>query len=152
DDVTKAPTAEDIAKAEKAVKAQLEKHKATYGQVMQLKDEALTKEFPGQVFFGVLFRQYPVGRLVPPPLQPSNVFAVDREGEAKLINDQKGLEKFFRSAGQRTHNSERAKTAVRAWLQLSSQLKQDGFYRFSLMEDSIKVERQDNGLTARGNI
>src|SRR5439155_23422629 len=80
DDVTKAPSAEDIAKAQKVVQQQLEKYKATYGQVTQLKDEDLTKAFSGQIFFGVQFRQYPVGRLVPPPLQPSNVFSVDRQG------------------------------------------------------------------------
>src|SRR5207237_6896036 len=90
DDVTKAPSAEDIAKAQKVVQQQLEKYKATYGQVTQLKDDDLTKTFSGQIFFGVLFRQYPVGRLVPPPLQPSNVFGVDRQGEVKLISDRKG--------------------------------------------------------------
>ncbi len=152
DDVTKAPTAEDIAKAEKVVKQQLEKYKADYGQVIQLKDENLTKALPGQVFFGVLFRQYPVGRAVPAPLQPSNVFAVDRQGEPKLINDQKGLEKFFRSAGHGARDADQAKAAVRAWLQLSSQLKQDGFYRFSLMDDSTKAEKEKDGFVASGKM
>ena len=54
--------------------------------------KGLAKAFPGRIFFGVLFRQYPVARVVPPPLQASNVFAVDRQGEAKLISNAKELE------------------------------------------------------------
>jgi hypothetical protein len=152
DDVTKAPTAEDIARAEKVVQQQLEKYKATSGQVVQLKDEDLAKTFSGQLFFSVLFRQYPVGRLVPPPLQPSNVFSVDRQGEAKLISDAKGLEKFFRNVSHGARDADQAKAAVRAWLRLSSQLKQDGFYRFVLMDDSTKVEKEKSGLVASGKM
>jgi len=152
DDVTKAPTAEDIAKAQKVVQQQLEKYKATQGQVTQLKDEDLTKAFSGHIFFGVLFRQYPVARLAPPPLQASNVFGVDRQGEAKLISDTKALEKFFRNAGQGARDADQATAAVRAWLRLSSQLKQDGFYRFSLMEDSTKAEKEKGGFVASGKM
>ena len=151
DDATKQPTADDIAKAEKAVKDQLAKYKAAYGQVTQLKDDALGKAFTGYTFFGVLYRQYPVGRLVPKPLKPSNVFAVGRDGKPQLINEPKALEKFFREHA-RGGSADHAKDGVRAWLMLASQLKQDGFFRFKLMDDDTRAEKDKGGLVASGKI
>src|SRR5262249_31408435 len=114
------------------------------------KDEALHDAFPGYVFVGVLYRQYPVARLAPPPLKSSNVFAVARGGKAQLLNDPKGLEKFFREHAM-GGSADRAKDGVRAWLLLSSQLKQDGFFKFKLMDDDTKAEK-DKGFVASGKI
>src|SRR5262249_38068755 len=69
-----------------------------------------------------------------------------------LLSDTKTLEKFFRSASHGSREADQAKAAVRAWLRLSSQLKQDGFYRFSLMDDSTKVEKEKGGLIAAGKM
>jgi hypothetical protein len=40
------------------------------------------------------------------------------------------------------------KTAIRAWLRLTQQYHQDGFYTFGIMDDAIQVE----GKTARGTV
>jgi hypothetical protein len=151
-DATKQPTPEDIAKAQKLVQDQIGKLRAPSGLVTRLADASLQKAFPGELFFSVLYRQFPVGRLVPAPLKPSNIFVVNREGKAQLINDNKELEKFFRAHVDVVKQEERARTAAQAWLQLSSQLKQDGFYRFKLMEDSLKAAKEKGGLVAKGTM
>jgi hypothetical protein len=131
-DTTKQPTAEDVAKAEKAVKEQLEKYKAAHGQVKQVKDETVTKAFPRYTFFAVLYRQFPVGRVVPKPLKPANLFAVSRDGKPELINDNKALEKFFAAHLAPCKEQEQITAAVRAWLTLAPELRQDGFFAFQV--------------------
>ena len=149
-DTTKKPTAEDVARAEKAVKEQLAKYKAAYGQVMPIKDEAVTKAFPDRVFFFVLYRQFPVGRAVPRPLKPANLFAVGRDGKPQLLNDPRELEKFFRTAAAGARGADQARTITHAWLVLSSELRKDGFFQFKVMDDSTKVEKDKGGLVATG--
>lgn len=151
-DTTKQPTAEDVARAEKAVKDQLEKYKGGYGQVAQVKDEAVARAFPRTTFFTVLYRQYPVGRRVPPPLKSANVFAVGADGKPLLLNDLKGMETFFRGTVAGARESDQAKTITRAWLRLSPELRQDGFYQFKLMDDSTRAEKAQSGLVASGKV
>lgn len=143
-DTTKKPTAEDVARAEKAVKEQLEKYKAAHGQVKQVKDATLAKVFPSYTFFTVLYRQFPVGRVVPKPLKPANIFAVGRDGKPELINDDKALEKFFAAHLPPCNDFEPMEAATRAWLTLAPELRQDGFFVFQV------EKRIQAGLAKRG--
>src|SRR5258708_3973095 len=43
-----------------------------------------------------------------------------------------------------------AKDAVRAWLRLSQEYQQDGFYKFQLMDDSTKVAKDGDARVASG--
>jgi hypothetical protein len=151
-DTTKQPTAEDVAKAEKAVKEQLENYKAAHGQVKQVKDEAVAKAFPSYTFFAVLYRQFPVGRVVPKPLKPANLFAVGRDFKPKLLNDVKELENFFRTTAVMAKEVQQAKAITHAWLTLSPELRQDGFYQFKVMDDSTKVAKDGSGMSASGKV
>jgi len=136
-DTTKRPTADDVAKAEKAVRQELEKVKGGHGQFTRVEDDAVAKTFPGYVFFTVLFRQYPVAPVVPEGLKPSNVFAVGPDGKPQLINDQKAMEKFFTEHARVKDTFEEGRAAVRAWLRLSPELLQDGFYSFVIEDKSV---------------
>jgi hypothetical protein len=110
-----------------------------------VKEEAVSRVFPGHDFVAVLFRQFPVGRIPPEPLKPSNVYAVSKDNKLTLINSTGQLEEFFKKA--RPGADEQAKKdAVRAWLRLSQELHQDGFYGFKVEEDSVKAQ----GETALG--
>ena len=44
------------------------------------------------------------------------------------------------------------KAAVRAWLKLSSELHQDGFFRFAIMDDSTKAELVRGVVSASGKV
>jgi hypothetical protein len=137
------PSADDIAAAEKAAKEQLEKLKGSYGAVAHIKDEPLDRALPNYICFSVLFRQYPVGRVPPEGLKASNAFVVDKEGKVKTLTDTKGLEEFFK-ANVTAKTDDQLKDAARAWVRLSQEFVQDGFYEFKLMDDSTKVS-EDKG-------
>jgi hypothetical protein len=130
----------DVDKGMAAVKEELGKHKAEFGMVTHVKDEALGKVFPKHIFFTAHFRQYPVARALPEPLRFANVFAYSADGKLALLNEPKTLDKFFKDNVGMTKELDPAKDVVRAWLKLSPELKQDGFFKFVLMDDSTTAE------------
>jgi len=142
-------TAEEVARAEKAAKQKLEDLKGGYGLLQPIKDEALGEVFPRHAFFSVLFRQYPVARVVPEGLKASNVFAVGAD-KVQVITDPRGLEAFFRAHLPAGAGDARLKQDARAWLRLAQQLRQDGFFRFGLVEDSLKVTPGKGGKAVSG--
>jgi hypothetical protein len=143
----------DVEKAETAVKERLAKLKGSYGTVSLLKKEtALERAFPGRAFFFVLFRQYPVGRVPPAGLKSANLFVYSADGKIQVITDTKGLEKLFKDHLPAAKTDARLKEAARAWLTLSQQLKQDGFFTFAWEDDSAKVGKGEDGKTASGKV
>src|SRR5437868_6415354 len=77
------PTAEDVARAERAVKDRLEELKGSAAVVQPVRDDTLDRTFPGSLFFAAFFRQYPVARLTPEGLKDSDLFAVGRGGKVE---------------------------------------------------------------------
>jgi len=146
----KAPRA-DVVKAEKAVKAYLEKVKGGYGTVTHVKDETLERTLPGHTFFAVLYRQFPVGRIPPAGLKVSNVFAV-QDDRVEALTEKKDLERYFKTHLPPAANDEGLKDGVRAWLRVSQHLYQDGFYKFVLEDDSTRVTDNMKMKIASGKV
>ncbi len=88
----------------------------------------LKKAFPGFTFFAVRFRQYPVAIAPPPGMKSANVFAVGSNNEFLFIDDPQVLERFFVTF------SKKDDVLVPAWLRLSEELVQDGFYKFQILD------------------
>jgi hypothetical protein len=145
------PTPEDVQKAEKALLEFLNKKNALRGKHEQLKDEAVERTMPGYVFFTLLFRQFPVGIRPPDGFGVSSVLAVDREGKVTLIKDNSELEKFLKASLPDVEKDDQARDAVRAYLRLDQELYQDGFYKFTLVDDTVKVDGQ-KAKTASGKV
>jgi hypothetical protein len=141
-------TKKAIAKAEAAVKEHLEQLQGAGAAVEYIKDEAVESALPRHYLFSVLFRRYPVARPAPEGLRLSSLFAVDGEGKVTVLADGKELEPFFRANSPKATKKARKKTAILAWLRLTQQYHQDGFYTFGLVEDATRVE----GKTARGSV
>src|SRR5262249_21343694 len=101
-----------------------------------------------------VFSQYPVARQRPEGLNDANLFAVprDKDGKLELVKDDKELEKFFRAHAAPADADAKAKDAVHGWLHLSAALVQDGFYKFSVLEDSTKVAAEKGGRKASGKL
>jgi hypothetical protein len=157
--VTAAPVPEqkkltpgEVAKAEKAAREQLAKLKGDAGMLQHIQDEPLGRALPRWAFFSVLFRQYPVARLAPPGLKSSNVFAVGPDGEVLVLTDAGELEKFFKAHLPPVKTDDELKDAARAWLRLTQQFRQDGFYKFALMDDATKVAPAGAGKAVRGKV
>jgi hypothetical protein len=129
----------DVKKAEKNVLDRLEELGAGRRRASLVSDEPVARALPGQLVFAVRFPLYPVARVPPEPLKPQNLFAVGADYEPKLINDPRGLEEFFRAAAGPVKDEETARYYALAWLRLTEELAQDGFYKFSTLEEATKI-------------
>jgi hypothetical protein len=136
------PSADDVKKAEKQVMDRLEELKATGAKVDAATDDAVAGTLPGHLFFAVLFRQYPVGRVPPAPLKVQNLFVVNPKGELKVITDDTGLTDYFKANLAPAKEEKAAKEAALAWLRLVQEFSQDGYYKFKTVEDGTKVRKE----------
>jgi len=138
-------TKDDIARAEKAVKDHLEKIKGAYGMVKLIEDGPTARALPGHAFFHVLYRQYPVARIPPAGLRPSNVVTVGRDGKVIVMTTSKDLEKFVKARAPSYQGKEKLLDAARAWVRLTQEFHQDGFFKFSLIDSDTKVSPARDG-------
>ncbi|HEV3262315.1 MAG TPA: hypothetical protein VG013_36020, partial [Gemmataceae bacterium] len=118
--------------------------------LVAVSDPALTRLFPSDLFLTAIYPQYPIARRTPAPLKAQNLFAVPKEGKVRHLTDAKGLEKYFRSALAPVKDDDTAKDATLAWLRLSQELKQDGFYKFSIPKESLATSTKDRRTEASG--
>jgi hypothetical protein len=141
--------ADDVKKAQKEVDAYLADLKGPTARVKPITDGAVMRALPGYVYFEVLFPQYPVGKLPPPPLKVGNALAVKGQKVTPITGD-KDLEEFCKANLAPVKGEAAAKEAARAWLRLSEALYQDGFYEFTIPEKSLATSAGKDGLTAEG--
>ncbi len=140
------PTAEEIKKGQDRIEEALKAMNAEFARVQVLLDEPTLRAFPRYLFFSVMFPQYPVGRIPPEGLASSNVYAIQRgDGKLQPLTNSAKVEAFFKNSLAPVRDDDRAKDAARAWVQLSSNLVNDGFYKFTLMDDSTKVTQGTAG-------
>jgi hypothetical protein len=97
----------------------------------------------------VIFRQYPVARLAPEPLKSGNVFVVKRE-KVEPVSDVKALERFFADNLHPVKDESAARAAAEAWLRLSEELHQDGFYHFGIPDRDLTASKEKDGWQASG--
>jgi hypothetical protein len=115
-----------------------------------LKDETITQAFPSQRWFVVGFRQYPVTQIAPRPLRTRNLFAVSEAGQVRHITGIKELEQAFQSLLPSAKDEQAARRDVAAWLRLSEELKQDGFFKFLVLRDTLATTKLPSGRKASG--
>ena len=124
---------------------------AERGQIVPVKDESLSREFSGYSFYVLRFRRYPVTRVPPEPLRSNNLFIVKPDDSVEYIAGKEMLKTFFRAALAPVKTEAQARDVVKAWLQLAEEFHQDGFFRFSISEDSLRTAAlKDGGLEASG--
>ena len=70
------------------------------------------------------------------------MFAVPKDGKLVHLTDTKGLETFFKDNLKGVKDDDGAKRAVQAWLVLSQTFRQDGFFKFSVPKDDLKVAEE----------
>jgi hypothetical protein len=144
----KKATPEDIAKAEAAVKAALAGFKSEGGRVTHIKDDAVEKALPGKIVFAVLWRRY-LGPAPPTGLSTSNVFVVDSQGKVTPLINAAALQKYLKEAVAPVTDDAAARDAVHACARLGYEMAQDGYYKFQVVDEAIKVEpARDGGRTA----
>jgi hypothetical protein len=140
-------------RADKA-RARLDEHlgrlKARGGQVVRVETPAVARALPEVTFFAVRFRQFPVARVLPAGLSASNVFVVSKRGDVQRLAGVPALQKFFQNHGAAVTKAQQAKDAVVAWLTLSEEFHQDGFFKFEILRKEVEVKEAGRGLAAGG--
>jgi hypothetical protein len=137
----KQPPKELVEKGQAALKAHLDKIKGANGQILRLEADALDGLFPKDVFFAVRYRVYPVAVLMPPGMKPSNVFVYDN-GKLSHLKDERKLDEFFKQKLPAVKDDATSKKAAQAWLTLSQEFVQDGFFKFAIPDDMNKVANE----------
>jgi hypothetical protein len=149
-DVDAGAPSDRVPKAQKRVEDEVAKVQSGPVRIEPLTNEALERVFPKHIFVQVIFRQFPVARIVPAPYSPANIYAVADNNTLDLMSDQHALEAFLRAQTASASSDELAKDVVRAWLTLAPILLQDGFYQFSMIDESIRVSSDRSGKKASG--
>jgi hypothetical protein len=120
-------------------------------QVQELTDDFLKRALPGQTVFWVHFREYPVGIAAPLPLGQRNLFFVGPDGQLTIISAFQGLKDFYLGAAAQATDESAAKDVALGWLRLVETTYQDGFFRFTTIDEATTVSAEGGGLkvTAR---
>jgi hypothetical protein len=146
-------TSEDTKKPEDWVREQFAVVRAQgVPPLIPITDETLPRTFPEHSFLTLRFRQYPVAQMAPEPLKACNLFAVKKDGTVRHITGTKALEEFFRNTLGLVTDDHSAKNSTEAWLRLTEELKQDGFFKFSIPKESLTVARSKSGWRASGRV
>jgi hypothetical protein len=124
---------------------------AKAGQLADLTDDVLTHALPETRFSTLRFRRYPVAQAVSAPLKSSNLIVEPENGKAELVTEE-SLESAFRKMLGPVDDDASAARAVKAWLRLTEALRHDGYYKFSIPDDSVKVVMDDGKRVARGKL
>jgi len=122
------------------------------GQLNFVKNESVARVFPARLFYLLRFPQWPLPMNTPPPLGNNNIFVIAKGKPPILVTTKEGLENLFKHELTAVRVAGGARDAVRAWLALSQELRQDGMFRFSNIDSPITVKEQGNSLTATGKV
>ena len=141
-----------VAQAEKAVAEQLKSLKAEGAQVTLVKDDAVAKAIPNHVFLAVHFRQFPVAIAPPAPLKSANLYAVGADGKPTLVGNPEDLNKYLQAARIRAETEDAMKIVFQSWMRLAQEFEQDGYYKFELVKDSVKVKNDQGAKVVTGTV
>ncbi len=138
-------------KSADAVKAHLDGLKGGHAQLVFKDEAALKKGFPDHQFIVARYRQYPVARMLPEGLAASNIFAVAaKDQKLQHVKDVKALQAFFKAHQITVDDDALARQALTAWLTLTQEFHQDGFYKFMILDKDFMVERDGKDPIVRG--
>lgn len=141
---------ESVQKRRKVIEDYLKKVGGSSAQIVWKDDKALQTIFPDTTFFAARFRIYPIARVMPEGMKPSNVFAVGAAGKAEWIKDASALHKYFMNHAEPVKTDKNARAALASWLDLSQEFHQDGFYKFEVLAEGFALEKKDGQLAVRG--
>jgi hypothetical protein len=126
---------------------------ADQGQMSALKDDVLELEFPDYKFYSIHFRAYRGAKPVPATLKAADVFALAPDGTVTQFDDLDSLKSFFWSKLSGIQRTDQARDALKAWMKLAVEYKQDGYYEFSGPDKVNTTSPTDaKGLTATSKV
>jgi hypothetical protein len=114
--------------------------------ILPLSDDCASRAFPEALLYAVRFRQYPVAVAPPEGLAPSNLFAV-KGGELQAgMTGPDDLQRYFFNHLAPAAKAADAQVAACAYLRLTQEFVQDGFYAFRPAEvGGVQADEDGNG-------
>jgi hypothetical protein len=113
-------------------------------------DEAIRSLFPDDRFYAVRFMRYPRAVKPPSPLKLENLVRVRPDKSVERIENLDALKKLLEAKLATIPDENTARVALRASLRLAEEFYQDGYYTFTIPEQSISVAKVDGQLVASG--
>jgi hypothetical protein len=98
----------------------------------------------------VHFRQWPIAVAPPKPLTSATVFAVSKDRKLVQLTGFDTLEPFFRNRIDGINDDKTAKQVARAWLRISQEFAQDGFFKFEIPDKELVVTPEKTGRQVLG--
>jgi len=141
----------DVESARALVQTKLKQLGIASAPVQHLENGEFKSVLAGAQVFLLRYPRFPVARIPPAPLSSNNLFFVSPSGAVDIVSDAGQLRGWFQ---KHVHaDSEKAAAqAVRAWLILAGELRQDGFYQFRLVSESVRVAKTAQGLLANARL
>ncbi len=99
-------------------------------QTQAIVDERLTRVMPRDRFVSLRFREFPIAQTPVQPLNQRNVFVVDAQDRAKHLENRTALVADFLRRAPRVEGRQGAVDLAAAYLAVSKEFSQDGFFRF----------------------
>ena len=96
------------------------------------------------------YPQYPVARALPESLKYNNLVMVKSDGRVELLSDVDAQESFFRSALSPVNSGPQAEIGIKAWLRLTLEFHQDGFFQFSIPKQGVLLTEGKTGIRITG--
>ncbi|GBD36692.1 hypothetical protein HRbin36_01820 [bacterium HR36] len=137
--------------ARELVQATLKKIGVVQPPLQYLEHADVKGALPGWHVFVLRYPQFPVARIPPKGLGSNNLCLVSPQGSVEIIHQPAQLRDWFQRH-VRADTEKATSTALCAWLILASELRQDGFYQFRLVRESVTVKKSEQGILASGRI
>src|SRR5262249_53849055 len=122
----------------KSFESKLAKLKPEGAIISLITDDPVAQIFPGEIFFSVRFRQYPVALRPPAGLKQHNLFIWDKDSQHHFTGTKELMNYFIENTSGAPAGAG-AKQFARAWLRLTQEFDQDGFFHFTIPDDEIKT-------------
>jgi hypothetical protein len=97
------------------------------------KSAAVTAALPNSSLYVLRFQQWPVNVAPPNGLQPGNICVVTGK-DVSVVSDAKQLGKLFAARLPKATTEAQRRDAVVAWLRVSQEMHQDGFFNFKTID------------------
>lgn len=117
-------------------------------ELLPVSDEAVQKEFAEVMFYALRFRQFPIAYEVPAGMKPANLYAVEADGTVVHLAGSDDLAKFFQKHAAAVKDTDAAKATARAFVRLAEEWRQDGFFQFTVPDQTVTAEAVDKGFRA----
>jgi hypothetical protein len=120
------------------------------GLILSIDDPMVVQGLPAEHFYVLRYPRYPVAQALPEDLSYNNLLVVHLDGKVERVSDTGGLENLFRSNLVQITDQRLALIALNAWLRLSQEFHQDGFFEFQKPVGKSNRLQKGAGIVASG--